>query len=408
MNSAAASPAAERHGQRMKVGEKELRTAQISDLCRSRLLNYADTFSELAKSYDGRPVESGQDRQKFFYERRLWESRQIIRGHLTEMAHIMTEVAGSVLSYRPMEEKKRKTITQVMRGEGIKIENPCYIQGEDGRESIVVTMSSDKKPGISAEDVTDMLSVLLDRRLELCVTSPCTIEESPHTFMLEDETKYIALTGFARATKENETISGDNYSVVRAEKGKLTVMLSDGTGSGEKAGQESGEVLDMMERMLEAGYHSRAAVQMMNASVFALGEDMNHPTLDLCEINLYQGTCELRKMGGAVTFIKHDSDVEKIVTGSLPLGIFQYQDVITLHRTLRDGDYVIMVSDGVVDAFEQQDYEETLRQVVASIREVNPSEVAEKLLRIALHASGGRVGDDMTVGVVGVWETRIA
>ena len=33
---------------RSKERDKELRTAQVSDLCRRRLLGYADSFSELA------------------------------------------------------------------------------------------------------------------------------------------------------------------------------------------------------------------------------------------------------------------------------------------------------------------------------------------------------------------------
>ena len=37
---------------RRKGEDKELQTAQVSDLCRRRLLSYADSFSELARSYD--------------------------------------------------------------------------------------------------------------------------------------------------------------------------------------------------------------------------------------------------------------------------------------------------------------------------------------------------------------------
>ena len=39
--------------QRMKTVESELRRAQVSELCRRRLLNYVDSFYELARSYDG-------------------------------------------------------------------------------------------------------------------------------------------------------------------------------------------------------------------------------------------------------------------------------------------------------------------------------------------------------------------
>lgn len=387
--------------------EKELQIAQVSDLCRRRLLNYADTFYELARSYAKEFQPDKEDRLSLLTERRLWENRQVIRCHLTEMARIMTEVACEVMCYRPMEERKRRLLIQALRQEGIKVENPCYVSQEDGRTEIVLSMSTMKRETVSAEETVDMISVLLDKRLRLSISSPYVIEREPHSFVLEEETEFLVLTGFSRAIKENETVSGDNYAVMEAEKGKLTVMLSDGTGSGEKAGRDSERVLDLMEKMLEAGYSDDAAIEMVNTALFAAGEDQNHPTLDLCNIDLYRGSCELRKVGGAVTFLKRDGEIEPLAAGSLPLGIFQKVETAPIRKNLRDGDYLIMVSDGVVDAFGEEDYS-TMSRFLAGISEQNPGEIAEKLLRAALCAGGGRIQDDMTVGVIGVWETVTA
>lgn len=389
----------------MRTEESELRTAQVSDLCRRRLLNYADSFYELARSYDREFCPGTEDRQTILSERRLWENRQILKSHLNEMAKIMTEVACEVLCYRPMEDRKKRLLTHAMRDEGIYVENPCYISRDDGRESIVLTMSTDRKGGTSAEDVADMISVLMNKRLQLSVTSPLVIDRTPHSFILEQEARFLALTGFARAIKENETISGDNYAVLEAEKGKLTVILSDGTGSGEQAGKDSEQVLDLMEKFLEAGYSTDAAVKMINTALFALGEDQNHPTLDICELDLHKGSCELRKVGGAASFLKREEAVELLTEGNLPLGIFQQAQMKPMCRGLKDGDYLVMVSDGVVDAFSSLDYENTMCAAIAGMKEQNPGEMAEKLLREALIAAGGKIRDDMTVGVIGIWET---
>ncbi len=387
--------------------EKELQTAQVSDLCRSRLLKYADTFYELAGSYAKEFTPGRADRQSLLAEKRLWENRQVIKGHLSEMARIMTEVACEVMCYRPMEERKKRLLVQALRQEGVKVENPCYVSQEDGRTELVLTMSTLKKETVSAEEVTDMISVLLDRRMKLSPNGPYVVERKPHSFLLEEEPEFLVLTGFSRVVKENEKVSGDNYAVIEAEKGRMAVMLSDGTGSGEQAGQDSGRVLDLMEKMLEAGYRNDTAIEMVNTAVFVAGEDGNHPTLDLCEIDLYKGSCEIRKLGGAVTFLKRDSHVEPLTAGSLPLGIFQKVDTTPIKRDLEDGDYLIMVSDGVVDAFQEEDYG-TISRFLAGIGEQNPGEIAEKVLRAALCAGGGRIRDDMTVGVIGIWEGRYA
>jgi len=384
--------------------EEELRTAQVSDLCRRKLLNYADTFNELSRSYDGEFQPVWNDRQRLLSEKRLWENRQIIREHLTEMAKIMTEVASEVVCFYPMEEKKKRMITAALKEEGIRVENPSYLPRTTGKQAVVLTLSTEIKGGISAEEVADMLSVLLDRRMQLSLASPCRVDREPHSFVLEEEAGFQVLTGFSRAIKENETISGDNFAVLEAEKGRVTVMLSDGTGSGEKAGKDSERVLDLMEKMIEAGYSIDGAVNLVNTALFITGEDRNHPTLDICDIDLYKGMCQLRKAGGAVTFLKREEEVEQLKGGTLPLGIFQQVEIPSIERQLQDGDYLIMVSDGVIDALKSRDYENTLEEAISGIREQNPGEIAEKILRMVICAGGGHILDDMTVGVIGIWE----
>lgn len=378
--------------------------AQVSELCRRRLLNYADSFFELARSYDGSFCPETEDRREILSERRQWENRQMLKSHLNEMAKIMTEVACEVFCYRPMEDKKRRLIIHAMRDEGIKAVDPCYMTGDDGREAIVLTMSTERKVSISAEETADMISVLLNKRLQLSAASPLMVEKEPHSYILEEEARFVALTGFARVTEEDETVSGDNYAVLETEKGKLTIMLSDGTGSGEQAAKDSGRVLDLMEKLLEAGYSAQAAVEMVNTALFVTGEDRNHPTLDICSINLYSGECELRKVGGAATFLKREEKVETLAEGNLPLGVFQQAKVQPISKSLRDGDYLFMMSDGVVDAFSGQGYESAVCRAIADMQDRNPGELAERLLRMALIAAGGRVRDDMTIAVIGVWE----
>lgn len=398
--------AAERCGfvvMRRKGEEKALQTAQVSDLCRRRLLGYADSFHELARSY-GREFNSDRsDREGILTEHRLWESRQIISGHLDEMAKIMTEAACEVLAFSPMEGKKKRQLVQALAEEGIHAEGPCYLPREDGRQAIVLTMSTQKGEKMSAEDAADMISVLLDRRLAPSMSSPYVVEQMPQSFILEEEARYLVLTGFSKAVKEGETVSGDNYAVLESEKGRVTIMLSDGTGSGERAGRDSESVLDLMEKMLEAGYGVDTAINMVNTALFAGGEDINHPTLDICDIDLYEGSCRLRKVGGAVTFLKRSQEVERLETGNLPLGIFGQLEIQPVYRKLQDGDYLVMVSDGVVEAFGGADYEDAMCGIIAGIQDHNPGEMAERLLRFAICASGGRIRDDMTIGVAGIW-----
>lgn len=249
-----------------------------------------------------------------------------------------------------------------------------------------------------------MLSVLLRRPLQVSTVSPYLVDSTSRTFLFVEEAKYIALTGFAKVVRENEVVSGDSYTFLESEKGKMTIMLSDGTGSGEKAGRDSGKVLDLLEKMLEAGYTTKAALHLINSALYARGEDGNHPTIDVCNLDLYQGTCEFFKVGGAISFLKRGDVAEPIEMNQLPLGIFQTIDVECVSKQLQDGDFIIMMSDGVLDAFGEDDYEERLLYAIEGMGEQNPGEIAEKLLHMAICACQGRISDDMTVIVAGIWE----
>ena len=132
------------------------------------------------------------------------------------------------------------------------------------------------------------------------------------------------------------------------------MLLSDGTGAGEDASRGSGRVLDLMEKMLEAGFDTEESVNMLNSALYAQNEEEDHPTVDICSLDLYSGECEICKVGGAATFLKESGGTECIGGESLPLGIFQKAQTEVRVRQLAAGDLLIMMTDGVLDALEDE------------------------------------------------------
>lgn len=384
--------------------QKEEQSIQVADLYRRKLLGYSESFQELAKSFHGEFEANTGDRQRLLEERKLWENRKVISDNLTEVAQIMEKVAREEFRYQSMESKNQKLLIRALREEGICADHLCYVDCENGQQAIGMMLYTGRKGGRPAAEVADMLSVLLHMQLQVSAVSPYLVDRKSRSFLFMEQAKYITLTGFAKAVRENETVSGDNYAFLESEKGKMTILLSDGTGSGEKASSDSGRVLDLMEKMLEAGYRTETAVSLINSALFAQEEDSNHPTLDICNLDLYLGKCEFMKVGGALSFLKRDRKVEEIKSDNLPLGIFQNIEVPVFSKTLRDGDYIIMMTDGVLDAFGVDDYEEVLAEAIGEITEQNPGEIAERLLHLAIHMAGGHIYDDMTIIVAGVWE----
>lgn len=398
----------ERQGKTMVLFEEKKQRLQMPELCRQRLLGYADSFRELAKSFGGDFEGSGEDRRSILERHRLWENRQVICTNLNEMAQIMMQMAGEVFCYQTMNEKKERFLGHALKAEGIFLENSYYIPGGEDRLTLVLTLRSQKKGGVPAEAVADMLCVLLKKKLRLSVNSPFLVDTASRTFLFVEEPSYIALTGLARVVKDKESISGDNYSILESERGKVTILLSDGTGSGEKACEDSGQVLDLMEKLLETGYQPDRAVNLVNAAMFAREEDFGHPTLDISCLDLYRGSCDFCKVGGAASFIKRNKNIEIVPGGNLPLGIFQNVEARQHHCCLSDGDYLIMLTDGVLDVFSESNYEEAVCNRLSRMEEQNPQEIAEAILQAAIFLSGGHIRDDMTVLAAGIWDNVTA
>lgn len=417
---------------------QEQLSMMLSDYGKGRLLAYADSFRELAKSYRGKmpygqPEElEGTSRQQVLEARRLWENRQVLCDNLDEMSQIMARMAAEVFRLRPLSLREQKLVTRALKQEGITVLDLFYIdapQQESGEENqwepgenaeavtLGVHMSAQRLAGHSSQEVADMLSVLLGRRLMISVTSPQQIQERETTYLFVEEPRFVVLSGSARAVKENETVSGDNYSIIQSDRGWMTVLLSDGMGCGEQASADSSQVLDMMEKMLEAGFETDMAVELVNSALLAAGDPLvgqNMSTLDICSLDLYHGMCVFRKIGGAASFLKSNSYVEQISLPGLPLGVLisgeeeAAQGALrqSVSRELIDNDYIIMMTDGVLDALQESGYEEAMIHYLEGMREQHPEEMARNLLQFVLHCSQGRIADDMTILVLGVFDSH--
>lgn len=397
----------------------ENRISIIPEYGRQRLLMYADSFRELAEFFteeeeERDTAEAGEDRQEYLCRKRLQENQEMLSEHLKEMSHIMARVARETYLYRPVGERRYRKLARLLKEGGILLKSFFELEGEDGHMEVSLTMRSVRDTGlwtregeyISIEEVADFVSVAMNTRLCTAVNTPQYLTREWNTYYFVEEPTYQLLTGVAKAIKETEEVSGDNYSFCELERGRMTALLSDGMGSGAKACQDSEKVIELMERLLEAGFQKDAAVQMINSALAMSGEEQNMSTLDVGEINLYTGVCEFLKIGAACTFIKRGGLVDRISARTLPLGVFGQLETETIHRTLQHGDYVIMLSDGVTDALSQGIGEEILPELIGQMDYGNPSEIANQLLTYSIRQSRGQIRDDMTVLVMGIWETK--
>ncbi|MCM1252409.1 MAG: SpoIIE family protein phosphatase [Clostridium sp.] len=379
----------------------------ISEYGRQKLLGYAESFRDLAELFEESEEEEvcreDKDRQEYLWQKKIGESKSLLADHLKEMAHIMSSVARESYRYHPVGERKYRQVSHCLKDAGILLKNFLILENEDGHLELCLTMKTQMQECVVMEDVAELISAAMNLKIHVFKNEPLFMAKEWNTYHFSEEPTYHILTGFAKAVKESESVSGDNYSFCEMEQGRVAAILSDGMGSGEKACEESGKVIEMMERLMESGFRKEAAIQIINGALAVGEQEQNMSTLDVCELNLYTGECEFIKVGAACTYIKREHLVDRLSARNLPLGLFQQIEPEIMHRQLEDGDYVIMLSDGVLDALEQGIGEEILPEVIGRITQTNPGEIAGQILSYCLHQSRGQIQDDMTVLVMGVW-----
>ena len=96
--------------------------------------------------------------------------------------------------------------------------------------------------------------------------------------------------------------------------------------------------------------------------------------------------------------------MEHLSSTSLPIGVVHHIEIDSVRRKLEDGDFVIMVTDGILDALPVGEQDILLETIIQGSAIVNPKEMAHHILEQVLAWKGREPADDMTVIVVGMWE----
>ena len=335
---------------------------------------------------------------------RLLENRQVIAEQLDAMAYIMQDCAKEE---RLLDAKERHVMAEIgyrAKEQGIMIEEMHLIEGVDGRLKVEATLRSRLGGCIAVKTFLAVVSHVLGKRMRTTSDARSFISKEAAHFLLYEDTVYRSVQGIARVQKENAKISGDNFSFLELDRGEMLLGLSDGMGSGSTACKESEMVLDLVERFLEAGFSLETAIRMMNSAMVMKGESDLYSTVDLCMMNLYSGTARLYKVGAAATFIKREDGVECITSESLPVGASLPAEMHSKEVSLRNGDFVVMVTDGVLEYLHVPKPEETMQEVISEIRTNNPGILAKKIMERVMLFTGGRAQDDMTVLAACIWE----
>lgn len=357
-----------------------------------------------------RGCENGQiqylERAKinYLWYNKMLETREAMAVQFNEMAKLMENYT------KPIYEEKKALfgmddyIKHKLREQKIVARKIFINENSKGMLEIRLYAKKRRKSNIPADVLKIVISEAVGKKVRLSEECLLDVTEEYNEYVLFEEVNFMTISGTARQTKGSEDYSGDNFAVMSLDSGQTFMSICDGMGSGKRAKKYSEIIIDLLEKMIDSGFEESTILKLAN-SIMLTGNQWQEPaTVDMALIDQYSGICQFLKLGAACTYIKRGNWVECIKSTSLPMGVLEEVDMETITKKLYDGDFVIMVSDGIVDALDCPDKEEAMGRIIMDIHTANPKQMAINVLSQALAKCKGVPEDDMTVICTGIWE----
>ena len=194
-----------------------------------------------------------------------------------------------------------------------------------------------------------------------------------------------------RLAGHEREVSGDSVSVFESGDDRFYAVISDGMGSGEVARKTSEFVVAFLERALEMGTPGERVMHLLNHAMRGRVEECS-ATVDIFELDLIRGDGVFIKSGSAPSFVKRGNSIFRIKSQTAPIGLMRSIDSERIRVEVGGEDYVIMVSDGVIQSAEESPW---LLELLSRPAPMNLKEYVDLILSEAEKNSRSR--DDMSV-----------
>ena len=337
---------------------------------------------------------------------RFVKSRSVISEQLYSVANIIDGMAKNTKIDDIPSSAEADEIKHHIISEGVPVESVYVFKEPSGRRIINIKR---KKCTFESGDCTAVILPIVN---SVCSGSfvkssvKCAEGNDLCSVTLRQSDFFGFKYSVSAQKRYDSDVSGDSYLVEENENGVLTVAVSDGMGSGKAAKEESSQALKLLSKFSSSGFDAGLSAGILNSVLLGRGDGELFTTLDVCCINMYTGRGRLVKNGGSTAFIIRDGKVTSIRSTSLPIGILGSVDSDITEFNLKDGDILLMVTDGVIDFVGKDGDEGFIEKIVRKNRSSDISVLSKSVTDEAMKIQKGKCKDDMLCVCVKIFEKR--
>ncbi len=335
------------------------------------------------------------------WQKRFVETRGLISQQFEAISESVKKLSSDIQSEFYFNKEDERNIREQLHIKGIRTKDIMVLENNGRKEEIHIYVHYKGEVDLK-ERLMQGIQEALDLKVDV-IKYEYHIEEKYCYFKLGVKKQFNITAGAAVAAKGD--ISGDVYSFMELTSGKYLLALADGMGSGKLANEESTATIELLESFMESGFKNEVAVKMINSALVLKSDLENFSTMDITLVDEYTGIAEFLKLGASTSFLVRGEEVTTIKASSFPIGILDRVDIVSCKKQLKDGDVVIMVTDGILES--KNDFlnkEETFKHFIREAKSNNPQYLASYLLEKTKNLLVGEENDDMTIIVARVWK----
>ena len=149
------------------------------------------------------------------------------------------------------------------------------------------------------------------------------------------------------SSSKNTIYSGDAHAVFPLHPGLMAVILSDGMGNDVEAHRESRRVMQFMRECLNKKMDPETTMHTLHYMMSLQNDNDSYATVDLALIDLQKGELWSWKAGSMSTYLIRGNEMRKIESKHVPFGFLPTFSIEARKMDIKDGDVLVMLSDGV-------------------------------------------------------------
>jgi serine phosphatase RsbU (regulator of sigma subunit) len=274
---------------------------------------------------------------------------------------------------------------------------------ERGDFSYRIKMKPQNQLGAMAQSfdrMTESIALLLagvseKERLQSEIEIAATIQRN----LLPKEGPRYRGVSFSAHFEPNASIGGDYYDVFNLDKSRLAVAIGDVSGHGLSTGLVMAMVKAAITTLVEEGADETSLFQRLNELVYRSTERRAFMTLAFTIFDLDRHTIRHTNAGHLYPYLLRENAASPIAieSPSLPLGVRTHLVTHTVEVDLQDGDALVYLSDGIIEAQNEQGDPlgfDQLEALLAGLADRSPSAIRDAILDAVAQHSGTRPADD--------------